>query len=224
MGFVAQDRAECVSCKAYISAAYRGQAKNEILKGLADPSKFKEFLASLEKYEAEFERVGRVRNVSEKFRPPTLIQVEEAATSAGEMNMGVFWPKEVWEAHNVGVKLAKCDLTSYVHNGRKLLGIIRDEAQHGCPIGCIKLKEVGSRTARRVTTVADDATNLRKGQNAEAFEMVRKAVTSTVQALGDRLGGGVEPWLQHNDSPNQICFLPRRPSGPFLQCAPESWG
>ena len=180
MAFIADDRNECVSCKVFLQSAYRGQKKDEIAAGLNDDSKHSEYLGCLENYEEDWDKCDRIRNIAEKYKPPTLVTLKETTSTGGQMNLGIFWPKAIWESR-FG-PLPKNKIQSYSFNGKKLLGRIEDENVHGCPIGCIRLTESCATSIQKETQLVDSSTSHRKEAAQETFDRTRAALANTVTA------------------------------------------
>ena len=98
------------------------------------PDKREAYPRSLNEFEELFDKTpaGRqLRQVGDKITIPEWITVVREVSTEGRVNLGVFWPREVFE------KIEQRDLKKeeediYTHLGKKLKGIIRD-AKHGTP-------------------------------------------------------------------------------------------
>ena len=94
------DKKACLLCKAFIKTCYKGHSISEMSQACATVAFRDQLVSSLRSYENELEASkpgGRVRNVAEKCSPPVLVQACEEHALVGEMNLGVFWPKQLHE-------------------------------------------------------------------------------------------------------------------------------
>ena len=88
--FIAVDRAECCSCKAFLQNSYKGQKKEAIAKSLEDEKRHESYMGPLTSWEKDYNDCeGVIRNVAMKYKPPVLLTLEETSSSGGVMNLGV---------------------------------------------------------------------------------------------------------------------------------------
>ncbi len=79
-----------------------------------------------------------------------------------------------------------------MHNGKALFGIYRDE-KYGCPVGCIRVVEIGQRKVERTTTIADGREEFHAGAVSDAFTRAQAAMRRTTKVTKNADGSeGVE--------------------------------
>ena len=134
--------------------------------------------ASVAKHEKLFDETsGQLRNASSKVEVPEYITVREERPTEGRLNLGVFWPKDIFES------IEKQDLpkhaeTTYTYGGKKLKGIIRD-ARFGTPPGTISLSTAESKKVQRVREIENNDRACREGQIDDTW-----AAASDLMAVG----------------------------------------
>lgn len=176
LSFLGDDRAECSSCRQFCRIFYKGVTGSKVAAQLAENKEKREkHLASLEEYEQYFEMYGNNKGVSGSVAAPDMeVTIETAAVLQSEMELGVFWPMEIYNATvDEKQKLRRSDCVVHMHNGKRHLGIIR-ETSHGVPRGCMRLADLGKTTVAKKQNIADTNTPGVGGKHvSETFEKVR---------------------------------------------------
>lgn len=126
--------------------------------------------------------VLRNRGVSANIDAPEIeVAVESSATLNSEMELGVFWPMEVYNA-TVGeqYKLCRSDCVAHMHNGRRYFGIIRDTV-HGVPRGCMRLTDSDNTSVVKKQKIADTRiVGVSAASATDTFDKVRGAIATIV--------------------------------------------
>ena len=99
--FAHVDGSLCSSCRCFKKQCYPCQTTDQLANATQESPEHQHFYdASLVQFEEAFEQSGggRVRNAVQRFSPPTLVKVVDSTISQGTLQLGVFWPKAVYES------------------------------------------------------------------------------------------------------------------------------
>ena len=175
--FDSSDKRKCLVCKAFLKAVYKGHPMEDIAKSCQQEQFHDEYMESLCKYEAAFNNTtGRLRNALERAKPPTVITAINEVAAVGKMNMGVFWPRAIYEG--TGAKLEKKDMVKYTYMGKALCGIIRDSA-HGSPPGTITIEGQDIQKVQKAVRIGNSDESYRKGQLEDIYSRTAAAIASS---------------------------------------------
>ena len=168
LAFTSASGAECLPCRNYYNGCCKGMTKQQLSQDLLDDGHHKEYMASLAEHERLFdESAGQLRNAGGKIRMPEWIQSVEEHGVEGRQSLGIFWPKEVYEA--TGQVLDKRDEDTYVMGHKRIKGLYRDPS-HGCPMGCIEVFKTQSNKNQRIVQVDSSEMAVRKHQLDDAWK------------------------------------------------------
>ena len=87
---------QCQSCRGFIRCCVSSMTLAELEEHLTDKGHYDEYQKAVLAFEREIDRSsGYVKNV--KLKLPSFVQVSQTEASCLTLNMGVFWPKDVYE-------------------------------------------------------------------------------------------------------------------------------
>jgi hypothetical protein len=188
--FLADDRAECLSCKALVSASYKGTCKKALQKTLEkSEERRRQFQAALKQYEINFENTGNSRTLISKLAVPQVLEVAESSIAHSSMMLGVFWPESVLMQRE-NLRVPKDELQEHRHKNKVYRGLLRDSTQ-GCPSGCIEVRDIDELAVRRSHQVASSSTQLRDGEIDELHMKLKASSSATIEhtePAGDAAG------------------------------------
>ena len=192
--FIAEDRAECSSCKAFITSFFKGQKKATIEAGLKnDPKKREKYKDGVETYEEQMESGGHARRtkaMASDIEVPQFLALAQECASKSKMICGIFWPKDVY-ARVEGKELSPDEIQPHTHNGVKYWGIVR-EPSCGVYAGCIELTEEDNLVLTRGHELEQS------GTAPEAIEKTHALVQKNMRASVKRSASkdDLEPTIQ----------------------------
>ena len=198
--FTTNSSAECLSCRNYFNSCCKGCNREELAKKLVESeSHYQSYMTSLATFEQIFDDAGgkQLRRVTDKLKVPEFINVITEQSTEGRMNLGVFWPKDVYE------RIEKKDLLKdeedvYTYKGKKMKGIIRD-AKHGTPPRTISISTAQATTVQRTFEVDRGDQACRTGQMDETWDAVTKKMgVTSKQATAVEMGADDRFIIQAN--------------------------
>ena len=182
---MASDRAECSSCRQFCRIFYKGVSQKQVLQSLQkDADKRAKHIEAVAKYEQNYEAKGGMnKGVAQHVEAPSIeVSVESAAVVKSELDLGVFWPMDIYNSHpSTTTPLTKGECIKHSHNGRSYLGILRDSSL-GCPRGCMRLTDADEVSVKKKQMVQDDAGPCSSNDVAQTFEKVRASLTMAIGA------------------------------------------
>ena len=167
--FVSGRLLRCQSCRFWLRTCLVGRTAGEFQKEMdndASGDKRAEYLNSLKSLEQVWnDSPGYVKNVQDKIPLPTWVNIVEETGTQDTVNLGVFWPKTVWEAEAESAEpFPEAKAVWY----REQWGVWRDK-KHGEPPGTITASKVVSKKAQRIHQISSSATAM-KGDLDKAFD------------------------------------------------------
>jgi hypothetical protein len=192
-------RSTCQSCRNLVRSTMKGTTLEDIAKTLdRDEEKQKQWVSAVTSWEDAFENTpvgGRIRNAASKFRVPQVLKFVEANSRQGEVLLGIFWPKAVYERVKK-LTLDDADCETYVHGGKKLRGKFLDYSE-GSSSGCIKVSDTASSSISRESTIANSAECFGKHEVADLFHKAQKQLEKKVSSSENTQTGLQEVTVKH---------------------------
>lgn len=183
LSFLGSDRAECNSCRQFGRIFYKGTSGKAVSDSLVkDAKKRKEHIQAVLQYEQNLEarKNKHSRGVAQMVQAPTLdVVVASAAIQKSELDLGAFWPQEIYNAHFPDSPLTKSQLSTHTHNNRRYPGILRDSC-HGCPRGCFKLTDTDQTSVTKKQRVQDNSGACSSADVSATFDKIRGAMCVSV--------------------------------------------
>lgn len=181
---------ECSQCHKYIAVAWKGKSGAQLETFLKDPSNKEAYMKGLMEYEAMLNDSNKSRAPRGGIAPLTFVSTVQEQAFATEENLGVLWPVAIYEEKH-GKAPAKKIIT-IDHQGKGVRGIVLDEGEFGCPIGCIRLKGTSSHIVQKTTRQESSDQQVRKGQLGDTWKAVQGMVrveASSRKREGDEAPG-----------------------------------
>ncbi|MCP4240930.1 MAG: hypothetical protein GY772_10260 [bacterium] len=134
---------------------------------------------------------GRVKR--QTIGAPATVSSRSSAQFKMTENMGVFWPQSLYE--KVKERKAHPDKLCKARRGKEVLvGVILDEAEHGFPLGAIRLEQVHVEAAEKSVNLLDEAIEepYRVGHSQDIFDSASQKVCAMQVARKKDDAGGPE--------------------------------
>jgi hypothetical protein len=173
--------AVCIPCKNYIGSTWlcQKQKPQELRMHLRIPENWSIFFAGVQRWEVAFLKSGGVRVMGKELGDLCFSSVDAVSESMlkFEKALGIFWPLPLHEAR--WGKVAKRKVTHMDEDdGTRTVGVILDE-KWGTPIGTTRVTKMWGNRVESRQRLADSRSDLRKGQQLDAFAHAREL------AIGD---------------------------------------
>ena len=167
----------CISCRQWIRLHLKGKTPSEVQEECKqNPEMQAQLTACVEQFEDLWEStLGYLKNSADKLDIPSWCTVQEEEGTEDRLNLGVFWPRHVWERELPGEPFPDASGTSYASGGVKHFGLWRDK-RHGEPPGSITAVKLSSIKAVKTKEVSNSRTSL-KGDAHRSFGLAAKAIT-----------------------------------------------
>ncbi len=182
--FTKKEAAECVPCRNFVAAAWKGRARSDLLKQIESNPKARDaFVEGVKQWETLYLASANGRCPRNSLLPDTLQSLSTIVTRVDRMelvmqrDLGVFWPVDIYEAHHKS-KPSPAKLVTIKEDGVMLRGVILP-VEKGEPAGTIHLQKRWSQGGERTAGLGDTASELRPGQVDDTW----KALQARGQAL-----------------------------------------
>jgi hypothetical protein len=149
----------CISCRNWCRTCLVGRTPAQLQTELeADDLKFREYHISISAFEDHWNTTsGYVKGAKDVIPIPQFINIIEEEGVEDRVNLGVFWPKDVFLVEETS-SFPEGIATYYTVGGKRTLGVWRDK-KHGEPPGTVTKSTVSAKRSQSLKQVGSHLTS-----------------------------------------------------------------